>query len=251
MRASDIPEVPHPAMKTLAALLLALPLVATAQAGTTPPAAPPATARLPAADPVQMPEPAPEAPPPPARAPYTRDSWYLGAGFGTGLGASSGTGSDAGTLTTMGIGSVTNLVFNLKGGMTLTPHLLVGLDVIKLRSSSATGDWQSALNVITNYDAMVTWFPWQRGLLLRGGLGYSVLDRNLTRYPGYGLETYLSYGANLTAGAGYAFWLGETFNLSVVVDASAQHYFSTPATPFGSTITGTGLLTLWAGVDWY
>jgi hypothetical protein len=245
-------------MKTLAALLLALPLAALAQSAPPPPTPARSTAML-----APAPEPAAEAAPaPPPRAPYTRDSWYLGFGFGTGAGTSTGTGSEAGSLTSMGAGALTNLVLSARGGVTLTPKLLVGLDVVRLRSASSStisapgvpeldGFKASAVNEITDIDAMATFFPWQRGLLLRGGLGYSTLYRNITRHPSTGLETYRSYGANATLGAGYAFWLGETFNLSLVVDGSWQHYFSTPTTAYGSTITDTGLLTVWAGVDWF
>jgi hypothetical protein len=54
-------------------------------------------------------------------------------------------------------------------------------------------------------------------------------------------------GANITIGAGYAFWLGQTFNLTVNLDYSAQAYDSNQA----GAPTGTNFTAIWLGFDWY
>ena len=77
---------------------------------------------------------------------------------------------------------------------------------------------------ISNYDAMVTWFPMERGLFLRGGAG---LTNFRVDADAMGLSASNSVnGVNITVGGGYAFWLGRTFNLTLNLDYSAQFYFS-------------------------
>jgi hypothetical protein len=242
-------------MRILAALLVALPLAAAAQ--TAPPtwetvpapqAAPPPPA--PAAQPTPVtPPPAPVTqPPPPAPAPVAapstgpkRDSWYIGFGVGSGgAKAKDETGSYS---LSEGMSDATKVSINFKVGMTLTPTLLLGLDINGFQSSGTiTGTALDATYTISTFNAMATWFPMERGLFLRGGLGLSNLSLEVT---GYGSDDVS--GWNLDVGGGYAFWLGKSFNLTLNLDYAAQGYSSSKV----GAPTSSSYWALWLGFDWY
>jgi hypothetical protein len=75
---------------------------------------------------------------------------------------------------------------------------------------------------IVSAAAVVTWFPMERGLFLRGGLGLGSIQYDL--YQGVTHYQYSRNGVGLVAGAGYAFWLGRSFNLTLGLDLLAQGY---------------------------
>jgi len=261
-------------MKTLAALLVALPLAAAAQSAPPPEAPPaaPAEVSAPPAQPAQPsqppPYPPPYPPPPPpayapaqpsppppyppvyAPAPPRRDTWYIGFGLGGGSGRVK---DDTGTYKLSdGMSDPVTVFLNFKVGATLTPRLLLGLDISALRTAGTVptglGSTLDAAIQITNYDAMLTWFPMERGLFLRGGLGISRITAELgsggfSGSSGVGSASYS--GVNATVGGGYAFWLGRTFNLTLNLDFSAQSYGS------GSGPSSSSYTALWVGFDWY
>jgi hypothetical protein len=188
-----------------------------------------------------------ESPPPPAypryaRSPYQRDSWYIGFGVGSGDGRISGQGSTSSLEEIQANGSATALTLNFKLGATVTPHLLVGLDVSAIRSAVNDSGGLSTAVQITNYDAMATWFPAGHGFFLRGGAGITVLTLENVFVPG----TQRIDGTNLTVGAGYAWWLGRSFNLTANLDFSGQSYGSSNTRPESSSFWN-----LWVGFDWY
>lgn len=250
-------------MRTLAALLVALPLAAAAQSAPppeAPPAAPPTvTAQpaqpsppspaTPAAQPLPAAQPAQPSPPPPyppvyAPAPPRRDTWYIG--FGIGSGGGNVTDESGSYRLTAGLTSpVTNFI-NFKVGATLTPNLLLGLDIAGHVTSGTVpallGGTYDASRQITNIDAMLTWFPIERGLFLRGGLG---VTNYKVEVKGQGSDDV--DGANFTVGGGYAFWLGRTFNLTLNLDYSAQTYNSGRS----GAPSRTNFTALWLGFDWY
>lgn len=241
-------------MRILAALLVALPLTAAAQAA--PPTwetvpAPPPGSPPPAAVTAQPAPPAPAAQPaPPAPAPVPvaatspgpkRDSWYIGFGLGSGGGkAKDETGSYS---LSEGLSDAVSVSINFKVGFTLTPSLLLGLDINGFQTSgTATGTAVDVAYQVSTYNAMVTWFPMERGLFLRGGLGLSSLSLDVT---GFGSDSVS--GWNLDVGAGYAFWLGKSFNLTLNLDYAAQGYHSEKA----GAPTSSNYWALWLGFDWY
>ncbi len=248
-------------MRTLAALLVALPLAAAAQSAPppeAPPAAPPTVSAqpaqpsppspaAPAAQPLPAAQPAQPSPPPPyppvyAPAPPRRDTWYIGLGMGGGSGRGK---DDLGSYKLSdGMTDPVTVFVNFKLGATLTPGLLIGLDVSGLRTGGTdTTLLGSTIDVgvqISNYDAMLTWFPMERGLFLRGGLGMS---RYTVQATGYRDANYR--GFNATVGGGYAFWLGRTFNLTLNLDFSGQSYGS------GNGPSRSSYTALWLGFDWY
>jgi hypothetical protein len=240
-------------MRLLAALLLSLPLAAAAQVAP-PPEVPPSAPAAQAAPPAQPSPPAPAAPaaqpaqpsPPPAYPPVyappppRRDPWYIGFGIGSGGGEFA---TPSGTFKLSDVApSPTTVFLNFKVGVTLTPSLLLGFDGTAIRSQgdvpTIIGTVSHAIQ-ISNYDAMLTWFPMERGFFLRGGLGLTRLTEELSN------ATASVNGANIDVGAGYAFWMGRTFNLTLNLDFSAQRYNSNDG-PSSSNFTA-----IWLGFDWY
>jgi len=261
-------------MKPLAALLLAFPLTAAAQA---PPQPPPPAPDAPAGEspsPWQPPEEAPDYPPPPPGYappgyapdhPYppppppsprppprgTRSPWYVGFGFGSGPGWVGGQGHTA-SLTDLAPGDGIVLALNFKAGATLTQKLLVGFDVTTLgavASRTVAGGTYESSAFITNLDAMATYFPWEQGFFVRGGLGMAWLSLDSARYDWWGYQTLTSAeyaGFSTVVGLGYAFWLGQSFNLTLDADFSYQYYGSRADGPESSDA-----LIVFLGFDWY
>jgi hypothetical protein len=206
--------------KILAALLVTLPLAALAQY-----------------------EPAP---PPPDDSAYgsRRSPWYIGFGIGGGNGNVSYTGGDY-TFDEWhgGTNSPTNVFINFKIGATLAPGLLLGFDGSAVRSQLDEGGFVTALQ-INNYDAMLTWFPQEEGFFVRGGAG---ITRFVMEFDD-GLSSFDDSvsGYNVLVGGGYAFWLGQAFNLTVNADYSIQTYGSNDY-----DLESSNFFALWVGFDWY
>lgn len=192
-----------------------------------------------------------------------RSPWYIGFGLG---GASGNVSVPGGTLSleeytqepwvsVLGIAppSGTNVSLNFKVGMTLSDKLLVGFDITGVGSLVSQGDL-STQTTIANYDAVATYFPMGEGLFVRGGVGLSRLTVSYKDSFGDGSDSVGGY--NALVGAGYAFWLGQSFNLTLNVDYSAQRYGS--AAPGETMADGVFLkpessnfLAFWVGFDWY
>lgn len=184
------------------------------------------------------------APPQPATAPYAaaqqRDGWYIGFGVGIPDGSISGQGDSFSFKEINGDRDPTRLALNFKVGWTVNPRLLLGLDITAARAQASGDGLVDSAAQITNYNAVATFFPWERGFFVRGGLGLSALTLELDdESESYG-------GTNLLGGLGYAFWLGKQFNLTVNLDASKQFYGSSDLDPEGSQFW-----MLYAGFDWY
>ncbi len=276
-------------MRSIVALLAALPVVAFAES--VPPAAAtepaPATAVAPAGQPAQepvvqaaplapaapvAPAPAAYAPPPQAappaappqyappsqppyappgaypayvRPPKTRDRWYIGFGFGGGDGKAANETASA-TFKEMNLDRSSTTVFmNFKMGATLTPKLLLGGDISAI-SSGADSDGVTTSVAVVNLDAVATYFPMERGLFLRGGLGRSSVGYSVDAY-GYGDADGTATGFNVMGGVGYAWWLGRQFNLTANLDFSRQWYGSSSEL----NIDDSQFWSLWLGCDWY
>jgi hypothetical protein len=205
--------------KIAAALLAALPLVAAAE------------------DVGPTTSPDPEAP--------RRDAWYAGFGLAGGGGQVTAAGGTATFKQILG-GSPTNVALRVEAGKTLTPRLLLGLDVTAFNSAIRESEYSASITIV-NADAMVTWFPMERGLFLRGGLGLSRYAYQVSLAGATGSAG--TNGVNAAAGLGYAFWLGDSFNLTVGLDASGQWWGDHD----GGT-TGPRTSSFWAlgvGLDWY
>lgn len=176
---------------------------------------------------------------------HTRDGWYIGFGLGTGAGTLTTQGGTTFSFRDVASGSdTTTVALNFKVGGTLSRSLLLGFDLSTVQTQGEDLLGNTARLGVTNYDAMLTWFPWETGFLLRGGAGLSTMTLSASAYGLSGSTTYT--GANLAAGAGYAFWLGQRFNLVLNLDFSGAGY--------GSGTTGPKRSGMWAaslGFDWY
>jgi hypothetical protein len=193
--------------------------------------------------------PPPQYPPPQVqpyrRAPYQRDSWYIGFGLGGGDGTIKDAGGTSSFKEFFGK-SPTTVALNFKVGATLTPRLLLGFDLSGVSSSASEGGADATLTIV-NYDGVVTFFPVERGFFLRAGAGLSRMNLEVSGTLVDGSVDFS--GANLTGGLGYAFWLGRTFNLAVNLDYSTQFWGDND----GGT-TGPQRSSFWAlglGFDWY
>jgi opacity protein-like surface antigen len=242
-------------MKTiLAALALLASTAALAQEAPPPQPPPPPPAYAP---PPQVPPPPPGYPPPPPGyhppayypPPPTRDTWYIGFGIGSGGGNfTQSDGTHYNFRDAVGSDPV-QVSFNFKIGATLTPRLLLGFDLTSLRTEGTITDNfgnQATYGIqVTNADAMLTWFPVERGPFLRGGLGLASLSEDISG----GGTTRTRSGVGALIGGGYAFWLGRSFNLTLNLDLSAQSYGSTSSDPLAAKRSS--FANLWVGFDWY
>jgi len=212
---------------TVAALLL--PLVATAQY-----------------EPVPQPGYAPA--PAPGASYSRRGPWYIGFGIGTGDGkikfpGGSFTLKEEHDFLWGGSTSPTNITLNFKVGATLTPNLLLGFDVTAIRSQYDSSGFSTGVQ-INNYDAVVTFFPMGEGPFLRGGAGFSSIIENIDTPIGNASAS--GTGFNALVGAGYAFWIGRSFNLTLNADYSFQNYGSNDL-----DVDASSFWNLWVGFDWY
>jgi hypothetical protein len=182
----------------------------------------------------------------PAIGQHVRDGWYIGFGLGSGAGSVSANGTSQSftdMLHTAGAGSPVSVALQFEVGATLRPDLLLGLDIHALRSqgSSPFGD----LGVqATEYLAAVTWFPMREGFFLRGGAGVAVLT--LDQNDGFGRASDNYGGVALVGGAGYAFWLGRHFNLTLNADLNGQIYGGGSGNPESSRFVD-----VYLGFSWY
>jgi hypothetical protein len=183
-----------------------------------------------------------------------RGSWYIGFGLGGGDGS---VNLPSGALSSSGgkfsfkeyLGpSPTTVGLNLKLGATLTPKLLLGGDITAIRSNSTDSGVDASLQ-ITNYLAMVTFFPWEKGFFLRGGLGFSKFSYDVN-VSGTSLSNSES-GTAAQVGLGYAWWLGKAFNLTVNLDFSGQSYGDSGSDPYGALPKSSSFWALGVGCDWY
>jgi len=254
-------------MSRIAALIAAIaPLGALAQQPGAAPAAggsswettPPPQSASPTPPPQQAPAPAPAAPaypppqampapayppaayPPPvfpAARPQRRGAWYIGFGLGSGAGNIDGAGTSTSLSNWVG-GGATTLSLNFRVGATLTPNLLLGFDGGALATQNSSNSVQ-----LNYYDVGMMFFPVEKGFFLRAaaGLSAAVLDGGIY-VTGKGTVR----GGNVLAGLGYAFWLGETFNLTLNLDYQA-HFFGSNTIDLKSA----GGVSGWVGFDWY
>ena len=213
-------------MRKLLALLVALPLAVAAQEYPAPPQPSPSSGAAPYYPRSQQ-----------------RDGWYIGFGVGMGDGSISGQGESFSFREMNFDRDPTRIGLNFKVGWTVTPRLLLGLDITASRAQ-ASGSGVTTAAQITNYDAVATFFPMERGFFVRGGLGLSALSLEYDDGIDDATDTY--GGMNILGGIGYAFWLGKQFNLTVNLDGSKQFYGSSDVEPESSQFW-----MVYAGFDWY
>jgi hypothetical protein len=172
------------------ALLLATPLLASAQwiLVPAPPPPPPPPVRI-APQPRPRPPPVYVAPPPPL------SPFYFNLGIGGGL---------QGGYDPWGGWSTGGLAYGVEAGVRLAPQLLAGFGLSGLSTfgNALTG---APGTTLLDYDALLTVFPF-----LRGGGGLSTLTVIPPQAPGV-----TSVGGNVLLGAGWAFPVALPLHLTV------------------------------------
>ncbi len=153
----------------------------------------------------------------------TKGLWYIGFGLGTG----DGSFTDDGTEMTYddvfeGLSSTVPLTVNLGIGAIVTQKIHAGLDISAVRKTGTIFDGTFAMQV-NNYFGSVSLYPFNEGLFLKGGIGYSALVFEATGFVG-GDSTDTYGGMGGLVGVGYNFWIGETFNLGVNIEYTMQSY---------------------------
>lgn len=174
-----------------------------------------------------------------------RQSWYIGFGLGTFFDAAWVTDGVELTWEDFYAGADTspNICLNFKVGGTLSPNFLLGFDVTAIREEGS-GTGLKISSQINNYFAMLTWFPFEKGLFFRLGGGISAFQFEVNSASlGNSNEQYNGGGA--LAGIGFALWLGKRFNLTLNVDYSRQWY-NDPNGPDESRF-----FIIYIGFDWY
>jgi len=159
---------------------------------------------------------------------HLKSTWYLGFGVGTGNGSlktdAAGTFGLDEFMGADGVDYSPRITYNAGLGAIVSSGLHLGFDISGIYAAAeASGGDAVATFRITNYLAMVSFFPTDEGLFVRLGAGAAAAKRTWDYGAGVsGDETYSGYG--VLGGAGYAFWVGETLNLVLNFDYSYQSY---------------------------
>jgi hypothetical protein len=199
---------------------------------------------------------APPAVPQPVPPPRLRSPWYAAFSIGGGDGnirLPARIGQPKGTYSLhdfFGKGPTT-FAFDLDIGASLTPKLLLGgeLTVFVAAATYSTpfGDLSRSVGM-SNLNAVLTFYPFERGLFLRGGAGIASISATAESFNVLGNKTKTTdsaSGGDIALGAGYAFWLGQRFNLSLNLDWSRQ-FFGRSENVDGASFWRFGL-----GFGWY
>jgi len=176
---------------------------------------------------------------------HQRNSWYIGFGLGTGFDEAWEAGGHEISFDDWlaGTDKGPKVALNFKVGGTLSPKTLLGFDITALGQSGSLGGVDGHVQ-INNYFLMLTHFPREEGFFIRAGGGPSVLVADIDGGYYSGTDTVSGFG--LLGGIGYAFWLGERFNLTVNIDHSRQFYWGGAGDPDRSRFT-----IVYLGFDWY
>lgn len=163
------------------------------------------------------------------------------------LSASVGSGEGAyvlrGTLRSFGgvIGAALPFAIQIGAGAVLSPKVRLGADVRFMRSQSTTG--AEGLQM-TDYTAMLTWFPTETGFFVHGGLGLATVGIVNIQYDRALHETALGFAG--IAGFGYALALKDALRLTLTGDFSAA---AIPL-PASDRPTSAGFFDVCVGVAW-
>lgn len=103
-------------------------------------------------------------------------------------------------------------------GIAVSPKLYAGMDLTGLTQSGTVGTSKTNLQ-LSNYFASLTWFPWERGLFLKGAAGVSSL------FKGVGSESERSNGLGVLVSAGYALRVHGAHHLTFSAEQGWQTYW--------------------------
>ncbi len=177
-----------------------------------------------------------------------RGPWYIGFGLGAGDGwtyAGGTTSSFHDILAVDGGSDHFRFGGNFRIGATVNPTTLMGFDLTVLRGfGSAPGGYDTWAQV-ANMNLVMTFFPMQQGLFLRGGGGFAWLETGIRDQYTLAQATRDFGGFDLLGGVGYAFWLTRRLTLSLNADFSWQFY------PWSDQVSGSRIFLMYVGFDFY
>ena len=102
-------------------------------------------------------------------------------------------------------------------GVEVKPNLFAGADLTGVAQSGTVGTDKTDLQ-INNYFATLTWFPWEKGLFLKGAAGVSSL------FIGSGSQSDRSWGLGAHVSAGFALRLSGPHHLTFSAEQGWQTY---------------------------
>lgn len=108
-------------------------------------------------------------------------------------------------------------------GVAVKPTLYVGMDLTGLTQSGTVGPNKTNLQ-LSNYFVSLTWFPWERGLFLKGAAGVSSL------FIGTGTQSERTNGLGALVSAGYALRIHGPHHLTVSAEQGWQTYWGSSET---------------------
>ena len=115
-------------------------------------------------------------------------------------------------------------------GIALAPGLYAGLDITgvakagNVPKAGAPLTFEKTSLLITDYLAALTYFPWESGLFLKGGIGIASFGQTVES------DTTRSTGLGLLVGAGYALRLSGAHHLTLTVEQTWQSYGGSSST---------------------
>ncbi len=176
-----------------------------------------------------------------------RGPWYIGFGLGAGDGWTYAGGTTSSFHDILASSGSDHFRFggNFKIGATLNPTTLMGFDLTVLRGfGSAPGGYDTWVQV-ANMNLMLTFFPMQQGLFLRGGGGFAWLETGIRDQYTLAQSTLGYVGFDLLGGVGYAFPLTRRLALTLNADFSWQFY------PGYADVSGSRIYLVYVGFDFY
>ena len=164
---------------------------------------------------------------------------YIGAGIGPGLGARFKVNGNTVTFSDQFQGATDKsplVAVNVASfGLALNSKTLVGIDLSAAAQAGTIAGTKTHVQ-ITNSFAALTYFPWEKGLFVRGGVGIS----NLVTVSGSQSDRVNGIGALL--GAGYALQVSGRHHLTLTYTQTWQSYSSSGTKPdssqFGAVYLG-------------
>jgi hypothetical protein len=157
--------------------------------------------------------------------------WYIGTGIGGGFGAEYSLNGRTVTFSDhlQGTTEKSPLIgLNiLNAGVTLGSNWMVGFtgSSVSQSGTSPSGDGRVQINT---YLVSATWFPAEKGVFLRAGVGAANIQSELN-----GVTDQVNGSAGLF-GVGYALQLGTKHNITFTLDHSRQSYGSSTTRPENS-----------------
>jgi hypothetical protein len=125
-------------------------------------------------------------------------------------------------------------------GVEVKPNLFAGADLTGVAQSGTNTNTGTNTLQISNYFASLTWFPWERGLFLKGAAGVSSF------FIASGSQSDRSWGLGALVSAGYSLRISGAHHLMLSAEQGWQTYWKASETrPDGSQYNAFYLGYIW------